>query len=128
MPFTPGSHACRAGLFKQLAEVKNLVSEFREDPQRNEALRGPIVENLRAAGLHKDCPFRPTKEGDLTAEAAMDVPVAEFKEYTSRLYSYLQAMTASKKHASTLCFVVCLLEVALKVCKMLTQMTVSCCA
>lgn len=91
-------------MYKQLAEVKNLVAEFREDPERNAALRGPIVENLRAAGLQKDCPFRPAhaasngkagsngtdEDSDLSAEAAMDVPVEEFAEYAGRLYSYLQ--------------------------------------
>ena len=103
----PRACRCRAGLYKQLAEVKNLVAEFREDPQRNTALRGPIVENLRAAGLQKDCPFRPasgavasnghargankTDQDDLTAEAAMEVPVKEFAEYAGRLYAYLQA-------------------------------------
>ena len=94
---------CRAGLYKQLAEVKNLVSEFREDPQRNGALRGPIIENLRASGLDKDCPFRPphalhanghvssSEDGSLTAESAAEVPLAEFEEYAGRLNSYLQA-------------------------------------
>ncbi|KAK9800208.1 hypothetical protein WJX73_009512, partial [Symbiochloris irregularis] len=109
----------RAGLYKQLAEVKSLVAEFREDPEHNAALRGPIVENLRAAGLQKDCPLpnlttassngaagsnghgaaapdvaegHVEGEPELTAEAVMEIPVHDFAEYAGRLYSYLQVV------------------------------------
>ena len=30
---------CRAGLYKQLAELKALVAEYREDPDKNAALK-----------------------------------------------------------------------------------------
>ena len=40
----------RAGLYKQMAELRALVQEYRESPAANQALRGPIVENLNAAG------------------------------------------------------------------------------
>lgn len=98
--------ASRAGLYKQLAETKNLVAEFREDPERNGTLRGPIVESLMAAGLHQDCPFRPASSPsassnghsgeaeELTAETAADVPIADFAEYAGRLNSYLQVTFA----------------------------------
>ena len=80
------------------------MAEFREDPQRNANLRGPIVENLRAAGLQKDCPFPSSgsaapsdddtanseAEEDLTAEAASSIPVERFAEYAGQLNSYLQ--------------------------------------
>ena len=41
---------CRAGLYKQLAELKNLLAEFREAPARNTALRMPIIQTLNASG------------------------------------------------------------------------------
>ena len=40
----------RAGLYKQLAELKALVAEYREAPGSNAALKGPIVELLSSAG------------------------------------------------------------------------------
>ena len=43
---------CRAGLYKQLAELKNLLAEFREAPARNSALRKPIIQTLNASGEH----------------------------------------------------------------------------
>ena len=52
-------YACRAGLYKQLATLKGLVEEYREQPQANQTLRGPIVQNLAQTGLDQDCPFRP---------------------------------------------------------------------
>lgn len=32
-------YVCRAGLYKQMAELKALVSEYREDPSANAALK-----------------------------------------------------------------------------------------
>jgi magnesium chelatase subunit H len=49
----------RAGLYKQLATVKDLLAEYREDPSKGAPLRGPIVANLNQAGLQEDCPLRP---------------------------------------------------------------------
>ena len=43
---------CRAGLYKQLAELKTLLAEFREAPARNTALRKPIIQTLNASGEH----------------------------------------------------------------------------
>ena len=34
-----GACGCRAGLYKQMAELKALVSEYREDPSANAALK-----------------------------------------------------------------------------------------
>eukprot|EP00884_Botryococcus_braunii_P009534 jgi/Botrbrau1/18582/Bobra.0367s0024.1 len=84
----------RAGLYKQLAEVKNLLAEYREDPDKNEALRVPIVEGLISAGLQEDCPFRAAEEAVqeavvLTSETVSDVPQEEFVEYAGRLNTYL---------------------------------------
>ena len=44
------SLCCRAGLYKQLAELKALVAEFREGPSGRQELRQPIVAALNAAG------------------------------------------------------------------------------
>ena len=48
---------CRAGLYKQLAELKTLLAEYREAPARNTALRKPIIQTLNASGEAPDQPF-----------------------------------------------------------------------
>ena len=76
-----------AGLYKQLAELQNVLAEFREDPENNSALRQPIVELLADSGLVKDCPYNDGAEGrELTADNVDSVPAEQFKAYTDRVY------------------------------------------
>ncbi|CAG9464037.1 unnamed protein product [Pedinophyceae sp. YPF-701] len=88
----------RAGLYKQLAELKALLQEYREDPENNEALRAPIAQQLNASGLEDDCPYRPSAASGLasdfrlTPESAGEVPAGEFGEYAGELYAYLQVV------------------------------------
>jgi hypothetical protein len=54
----------RAGLYKQLAAVKDLVAEFREGgAEAGAALKGPIIEALSLAGLQQDCPYTENEGG-----------------------------------------------------------------
>lgn len=83
----------RAGLYKQLAVLKNLLSEYRTDPAASESLRATIVDNLSLAGLQDDCPYVDAATGaaaPLSAEQAEALPAAAFQEYAGKLYSYLQ--------------------------------------
>ncbi|KAK9860391.1 hypothetical protein WJX84_004358 [Apatococcus fuscideae] len=84
----------RAGLYKQLAELKNVVSDYRENPKHNAALKGPIIELLAAAGLEQDCPFRNADGAphQLSPEAAEGVADETFAAYASELNTYLQVM------------------------------------
>ncbi|KAK9915657.1 hypothetical protein WJX75_002261 [Coccomyxa subellipsoidea] len=88
----------RAGLYKQLAELKALVAEYREDPAKNAALKAPIVDNLMASGLQEDCPFRASSGGGdskaeyLTAESVEEVDTESFAEYAGRINQYLQVV------------------------------------
>ncbi|CAM9137446.1 unnamed protein product [Ascophyllum nodosum] len=87
----------RAGLYKQLASLKEVLREFREDPVKNASLRPVIAAQLQQAGLFEDLPYPGTGSGEtrvLTAEAAEALPVegeeAEaFQEYARRLSDYL---------------------------------------
>mmetsp|Transcript_27930 Transcript_27930/g.78984 ORF Transcript_27930/g.78984 Transcript_27930/m.78984 type:complete len:1563 (-) Transcript_27930:449-5137(-) len=82
----------RAGLYKQMATLRELLSEYREDPQGNEGLRATIVDNLELSGLQEDCPFRIAEDGTketLTADTAAQLPMEEFLEFAGRLNSYL---------------------------------------
>ena len=42
----------RAGLYKQLAELQAMVTEYREDPDGNQVLRRPILAALQSSGEH----------------------------------------------------------------------------
>lgn len=116
----PGLSLCRAGLYKQLATLKGLVEEYREQPQVNQTLRGPIVQNLAQTGLDQDCPFRaaPASHDNsrsclsgssdsseepqlLSAESAEAVSEDDFSEYVGKVYQYLQV----RKPTSALSFV-----------------------
>eukprot|EP00873_Tetraselmis_striata_P036146 jgi/Tetstr1/456410/TSEL_043144.t1 len=82
----------RAGLYKQMATLRELLTEYREDPVTNDALRAAIVENLELSGLQEDCPFAMGEEGTkvmLTAETADQVPGEDFLEFAGRLNAYL---------------------------------------
>ncbi|CAB1111031.1 unnamed protein product [Ectocarpus sp. CCAP 1310/34] len=92
----------RAGLYKQLATLKDLLREFREDPVKNASLRPVIAATMQQAGLYEDLPF-PGNGGEggeggvLTAEAAEELPAegedAEvFVEYARELSEYLQTL------------------------------------
>ncbi len=88
----PNAVTCRAGLYKQLAELKNVVSDYRESPAQNAALKGPIIELLAAAGLEQDCPFRNAvgEACQLSPETAAEVEDDAFAEYACQLNTYLQ--------------------------------------
>ena len=92
---------CRAGLYKQLATLKGLVEEYRDKPDANQSLKGPIVQNLAQSGLDQDCPFRSqtaqalSESQLLTPESAEAVSDEEFTEYVSRIYQYLQVSSCT---------------------------------
>lgn len=68
----------RAGLYKQLATLKDLLREFREDATKNASLRPVIAANMQQAGLYEDLPYSHPGGGEgggvLTAEAAEELP------------------------------------------------------
>jgi magnesium chelatase subunit H len=92
----------RAGLYKQLLELKSVLQEYKEDPEVNKPLQESIVQLLNAAGLQEDCPYSDSssssnnnnkeeeKKKILSGEEAVAIPPSEFKDYASRVYMYLQ--------------------------------------
>ena len=89
----------RAGLYKDLAQLKELLGEYREQPEANAGLRPVIAGVLERTGLYEDCPFEEgaTAGGPgakLTAEAAERVPAPAFDAYAARLTSYLGVLEA----------------------------------
>lgn len=86
----------RAGLYKQLSELKSVLQEYREDPEVNQPLQESIVQLLNAAGLQEDCPYTRNNNNNieekkmLSGEEAVAIPPGEFKDYASQVYVYLQ--------------------------------------
>lgn len=82
----------RAGLYKQTAQLRELLNEYRENPTENASLRVSIFDMVNAAGLDSDCPFINPESGDtvrMTPELADSVEQTSFDEYASGLYTYL---------------------------------------
>jgi magnesium chelatase subunit H len=87
----------RAGLYKDLAQLKELLGEYREQPEANAGLRPVVAGVLERTGLYEDCPFEeaPTAApGKLSAEEAERVAPAAFDTYATRLTSYLGVLEA----------------------------------
>ncbi|EFA72470.1 Hydrogenobyrinic acid a,c-diamide cobaltochelatase, partial [Raphidiopsis brookii D9] len=47
----------RAGLYKELVSLRDLIAEYREDPQKNYVLKEGICKKIVDTGLDVDCPF-----------------------------------------------------------------------
>lgn len=82
----------RAGLYRQLATLKDLVREFREDAVKNASLRPVIAANMQQAGLYEDLPYSGSggEDGVLTVEAAEELPVeGEVRAFEGRPFVLL---------------------------------------
>ncbi|MGA7935123.1 MAG: magnesium chelatase subunit H [Kovacikia sp.] len=84
----------RAGLYKELVTLRDLIAEYREDPEKNDALRDAICKKLMDTGLDADCPFDDAKQLgiELTPENARLFSKHAFKRYLVKLYDYLQVV------------------------------------
>jgi magnesium chelatase subunit H len=81
----------RAGLYKDLISLRELITEYREDPERNYALREAIVQKVTETGLGSDCQFTDEEHLgiELTVENIRYISSATFSHYMSDLYDYL---------------------------------------
>lgn len=84
----------RAGLYKALMTLRDLISEYRTDPQKNQVLAPIIVQKIVDAGLDKDCVFT---EGqplgiDFTTENARLFSQYALQAYFYQVYDYLQVV------------------------------------
>jgi cobalamin biosynthesis Mg chelatase CobN len=97
----------RAGLYKELTTLRELITEYRESPDANSSLRPVIAAQLSKAGLFDDKPYPDTTDGVLTVTAAEQLQetvletetaqqsssaIAVFDEYILELSSYLQVL------------------------------------
>jgi len=84
----------RAGLYKELMTLRDLISEYREDPQKNYALKEAICKKIVDTGLDADCPFEDARKLGIafTPENARMFSVHAFNDYLVKLYEYLQVV------------------------------------
>jgi len=84
----------RAGLYKELMALRDLISEYREDPQKNYLLKEGICQKIVDTGLDLDCPFEDAKHLgiSLSAENVKMFSAHAFENYLVKLYAYLQVL------------------------------------
>lgn len=84
----------RAGLYKELMALRDLISEYREDPEKNYALKEAICKKIVDTGLDADCPFEDAKKLGIafTPENARMFSAHAFNDYLVKVYEYLQVV------------------------------------
>ncbi|ACC81224.1 magnesium chelatase subunit H [Nostoc punctiforme] len=84
----------RAGLYKELVALRDLISEYREDPQKNYVLKEGICKKIVDSGLDADCPFENAKKLGIafTPENVRMFSGHAFDAYLVELYEYLQVL------------------------------------
>ncbi|MGD1931930.1 MAG: magnesium chelatase subunit H [Leptolyngbyaceae cyanobacterium] len=84
----------RAGLYKDLVTLRELIAEYREEPVKNEGLREAICKKITDTGLAADCPFAAARELglDFTLETARLFSKELLLAYFTTLYEYLQVL------------------------------------
>ncbi|ERT09752.1 magnesium chelatase, H subunit [Lyngbya aestuarii BL J] len=82
----------RAGLYKELVSLRDLIAEYREDPQKNSALQEAISKKIIDTGLDVDCPFEDAKKLgiEFSPETARMFSVESLSQYFLKVYEYLQ--------------------------------------
>ena len=82
----------RAGLYKELISLRDLIAEYREDPDKNYLVKEAICKKIVDTGLDADCPFEDAKHLGIafTAENARMFSADAFNRYLVKLYEYLQ--------------------------------------
>ncbi len=84
----------RAGLYKELVALRDLIAEYREDPQKNYVLKEGICKKIVDSGLDADCPFEDAKRLGIafTPENVRMFRGHAFDDYLVELYEYLQVL------------------------------------
>ncbi|MBD2303151.1 magnesium chelatase subunit H [Nostoc sp. FACHB-190] len=84
----------RAGLYKELVALRDLIAEYREDPKKNYVLKEGICKKIVDTGLDVDCPFEDTKKLGIpfTPENIRMFSGHAFDDYLVKLYEYLQVL------------------------------------
>ncbi len=84
----------RAGLYKELMTLRELIAEYREDYDNNYVLKETICQKIIDAGINADCPFI---EGEklgisFTMENVKLFSKDVLQKYFVKVYEYLQVL------------------------------------
>ncbi|MBE9100307.1 magnesium chelatase subunit H [Vacuolonema iberomarrocanum] len=84
----------RAGLYKDLVALRELIAEYREDPDKNDVLREAICKKITDTGLEADCPFTEARKlgMEFSLETARLFSKGSLLAYFATLYDYLQVL------------------------------------
>ncbi|NET89246.1 MAG: magnesium chelatase subunit H [Kamptonema sp. SIO1D9] len=84
----------RAGLYKELLTLRDLISEYREDPEKNYALKEAICQKIVDVGIDKDCVFEEGRKSgiEFTVENAKLFSKRVINDYFVKVYEYLQVV------------------------------------
>ncbi|MDC0834363.1 cobaltochelatase subunit CobN, partial [Geitlerinema sp. CS-897] len=84
----------RAGLYKELASLRELIGEYREDPQKNTALKEVICQKIVDSGLSADCPLEEAQKLGIsfTLENSRLFSNEVLNPYFIKIYEYLQVV------------------------------------
>jgi len=84
----------RAGLYKELIALRDLIAEYREDPEKNYLLKEGICQKIVDTGLDLDCPFEDAKHLGIafSPENVKLFSFHAFDGYLVKLYAYLQVL------------------------------------
>ena len=84
----------RAGLYKELVTLRELIAEYREEPEKNYLLKEAIIKKILDAGINADCPFMDAKQlgMELTPENVQMFSASAFNQYLVELSTYLQVL------------------------------------
>jgi magnesium chelatase subunit H len=84
----------RAGLYKELVALRDLILEYREDSEKNYVLKEGICKKIVDSGLDADCPFEDAKRLGVgfTPENVRMFSDRAFDDYLVVLYEYLQVL------------------------------------
>ncbi|QCS49637.1 magnesium chelatase subunit H [Picosynechococcus sp. PCC 11901] len=84
----------RAGLYKKLLVLRDLIGEYREDPEKNDALHPDIIQKIIDLGLPEDCPFTVGQEQgiEFTVTNAPLFSKTALQNYFVQIYEYLQTL------------------------------------
>lgn len=84
----------RAGLYKELIALRDLIAEYREDTEKNYLLKEAICQKILDSGLEADCPFEDARKLGIafSFENVRMFSNDAFNRYLVKLYEYLQVV------------------------------------
>jgi magnesium chelatase subunit H len=84
----------RAGLYKELMALRDLIAEYREDTAKNYVLKEAICKKVLDSGLEADCPFDEARKLGIafSFENVGMFSADAFNRYLVKLYEYLQVV------------------------------------